>query len=62
MDQIDHLSAREPAMRCCIDARWVWQHHKDAMTVAYAEGRPEYAATIAQYLPLGRWLETGVWT
>lgn len=50
------------AMRsCCHDAQWVWMNQLHPEVVAKRAADPVYAATIKQYLPLGRYIVTGVW-
>jgi hypothetical protein len=46
---------------CCGEAHNVYLRRNNIATQAYAESNLEYAAVMAQYMPLGRYIATGVW-
>jgi hypothetical protein len=46
---------------CCGEAHNVYLRRNHAATVAYAEANPDYATVMEQYMPLGRYIATGVW-
>lgn len=55
------MLASMAARTCCTDAHWVWLHHDDLMVRVKCVADPQYAATILQYMPLGRYIATGAW-